>query len=101
MGQLGAEVSDLLLGGWRRDWHTRFSAVAAIHGVVEERVEAIVFLLRDGIIFMRMALGAHHRESEPGRGGGGYAVLDGLGPIFLVVTAAFIVGFGIAIEAGR
>ena len=82
----------------RRDGHTRLGAVAAIRRVVENRVESVVIFLRDRIVFVRVALGAHHGEAEPCGGRGRHPVLDRLGAIFLVVTAALVVRLGVAVK---
>src|ERR1051326_2286097 len=94
------EPEDCVLNRRGRHSNTRVGAIAPIDCVVEESVETVVILMRNGIVFMRMALGTHHRQAEPGCGGSSDAILDRLGPIFLVITAAFVIGFRIAIEAG-
>ena len=94
------KVCDLLLDWRRRNWDARIGAVATIDGAVEKCVKAVVFLLGDRVVLVRMTLGAHHRQAEPGGGRSRDAVLHRFGSIFLVITAAFIIGLGIAVETG-
>src|SRR5690349_8380101 len=90
---------DFVLNRRRGHRNARVGAITPIDGIVEEGVEAVVVLVRDGIVFMRMTLGTHHGQTEPSCGSRSYAVFHGLGPIFLVITAAFVISFCIAIEA--
>src|SRR2546422_493805 len=98
--ELRMKVCNLLLDWRRRNWDARIGAVATIDGAVEKCVKAVVFLLGDRVVFVRMTLGAHHRQAEPGGGRSRDAVLHRFGSIFLVITAAFIIGLGIAVETG-
>ena len=68
--------------------------------MVEEREEPVVFALRDGIVFVRVALGAAQREAHPHLGRGVGPVFHGRNPKLLVVGAAFGVGHGIAMKPG-
>src|SRR5262249_20859668 len=74
--------------------------ITAISRIIEEGVEAVVLLLRDRIVFMTVALSAHHGKAEPSRRRRGHAVLDRLGAILLGITTAFVIDFRIPVKAG-
>src|SRR6185503_4865964 len=63
-------------------------------------VEAVVIVMSNRVVLMRMTLRAGHREAKPSGCRGCDTVLHGFGPIFLVITATLIVDLGIAIEPG-
>ncbi|MFO1499860.1 MAG: hypothetical protein U1G07_15950 [Verrucomicrobiota bacterium] len=81
--------------------HGRLDAVvSAVAGIIEEGVKPVVLVVGDRVVLVGVALGTHHRQPKPGGGSSRDAVLDGFRAVFFRVTAAFIVDFGVAIEAG-
>ena len=78
----------------------RLVALIGILGVVEECVELVILLLRNGVVFVRVALGTGHRGAHPDGEGRVDAVHDGGGAPLLVVRAAFVVSHRVAMEGG-
>ena len=57
--------------------------------------------MRDGVILVRVALGAGRRRSHPGRHGGIHTVDHRSIAKFLVASTALVVRFGIAMKGRR
>ena len=74
---------------------------ALLRHLMEERVELVKLLRRDGIVFVVVALGATHRGAEPHGGRGAHAVHDVFGEILVGVRAALVVGHHVAVETAR
>ena len=74
--------------------HFDFDFVA----IVEEREELIVLLLRDGIVFVRMTLGAADGQPQPHAACRGNAIKNRLNPELLLIGPAFRVGECLAME---
>src|SRR5262245_42119597 len=72
-----------------------------LSGVIEEGVELIELLLRDRIIFVRMAFGATDRQTQPDRAGGRRAVNSGFAAKLLRIDATFFVRERLAMESSR
>jgi len=68
--------------------------------LVEEGKEAIVFLVRDGIEFVIVALRAGDGKAEPNRAGGANTIHDALDAELLGVDAALAIDLSVAMEAG-
>ena len=82
-----------------RNRHRGFDAViAAISAVVENGVQLVVLVVRDGVVLVRVALGAGQGQSKPGRANGGDAILDGLDAVLLGIATAFVIDLGVSIE---
>ena len=105
---LGFELGDprlVLLGRElderRRDANPRREELgrAALRDPVEGVEQAVVVLLCHRIIFVIVALGARHRQAEPGGGGGVDPVEQVHEPLFLGDRAAFPVQEMIAVES--
>ena len=96
-GQVGVAVGQVRPG----DLDRRAEAVVAGVGrVVEEGVEAVVLLVGDRVVLVRVALGAVQGETEPGRADSRHPILHRLGPVFLGVAAALVVDLGVPVEPG-
>ena len=76
----------------------RFVALVGVLRVVEEGEELVILLLRDGVILVRVALGAGHRGAHPDSKGRVHAVHDGGDAPFLVIGAALVVRHRVAME---
>ena len=72
----------------------------ALGGVVEEGVELVKIALAEGIVFVRVTLGARERDAEPDGAERAHAVHDGLGAVFLLIHAALFVREGLAKKTG-
>ncbi len=102
MLQIGFNGSDLaeqvrapllFLGSIRRD--VRFMRI------IQEREHAVIFIVREWIIFMRMALGALNGQPEDTLADRVHAIEHGFHSELLGINAAFLVDHGIAEESGR
>ena len=60
--------------------------------VIEEREELVVFLVRDRIVLVRVALGAADGQPQPDRAGGGDAIENRRHAELFLVGAPFGVG---------
>ena len=84
-----------------RHAHLRALLLRLHRGVVEEGEELVVFLRRDGVVLVIMALGAAHGAAEPDRAGG----VDAVDDLFVVVLVRIGPGFkiqrGVAMKSGR
>src|SRR5262245_42071854 len=67
---------------------------------VEEGVELIELLLRDRVVFVRVATRAAHRQPQPGRGGRLDSVNDVLVQVLFGYRAALEIDHVVAIESG-
>ena len=93
-GAAGLALGELLVGvGWG-DGVVRFLRV------IEERHDLVVFPVLDGVVFVRVALGALESETEPCGSGGGDAVGDCVEAEFEGIDAALLVEHGITVKAG-
>ena len=67
---------------------------------IEERIELVIFLMADRIVFVRVTLGATDGQTEPG-GAGGVGAIDGpLDAELLRIGAPFLVERRVAMETG-
>ena len=69
-------------------------------GAVEEGKEAIVFLVRDGIELVIVALRAGDGKAEPDGAGGANTIHDALNAELLGVDAALAIDLGVAMKSG-
>ena len=67
--------------------------------VVEEGEQLIKFALREGVVFVRVALGATERHAEPHGGGRAHAVHGGLAAELLLIGAALGVRECLSVKA--
>ena len=74
--------------------------IGGLVGVVEQRHDAEVVGVQDGVVLVRMALGAVHGQAHPGGAGGPDAVDHGVEAVFVRIDAALLVEHGVAVEAG-
>ncbi len=74
--------------------------VVLVGVAVEERVKLVVFPVRDGVVFVGVALGATDGEAEPDGAGGVDAVHHSLDAELLGVGAPFFVDERVAVEGG-
>ena len=86
-----------------KDFHNRgLIAVARLHpricSVIEIGEELVVFVLRDRVIFMVVALTTFHGQPQPNRGGCLHAIDHVLHSQFFRESAAFVTGRMIPIE---
>ena len=94
-GQMCLAVGQIGLGHLDRGPQ---AVVARVGAVVKEGVEAVVFLVGDGIVFVRVALGAVQGQSEPCGADGRHPVLHRLGAVFLGIAPALVIDLGVAVE---
>ena len=76
------------------------SLFAAVGVVVEEREKFVVFLVRDGIIFVAVALSAFDAETEEDIARGFHAIDHVFHTVFLYDQAALIGGAVVTVESG-
>ena len=69
--------------------------------IIEERKKLVVFLLRDLVVFVRVAARAPNSETEPDAAGGFGAVEHGFHAVLLLINSAFAVGEGLPVECCR
>ena len=68
---------------------------------VEKGEQAVVLPLGDRVVFMGVALGATHGQSQPDAAGGIQPVNHGLDPELLLVGPSFSAREGVAMKTGR
>ena len=66
--------------------------------LIKEGVEVVILLDRNGVVFVRMALGTPHCQTHPHLHGGVDAILHRRDAKLLVVGAAFGVGERVAVK---
>jgi hypothetical protein len=94
---LGAQP--LLLRGV--ELHERSLVVAiGIGGLIQDRVKLEVFVERERVVLVRVALGARHGGAHPDGEGRVDAIDDGDGAEFLIVRAALGIVHRVPMEAG-
>ena len=76
------------------------SLFAAVGVVVEEREKFVVFLVRDGIIFVAVALSAFDAETEEDIARGFHTIDHVFHTVFLYDQAALIGGAVVTVESG-
>ena len=80
--------------------HGRLVPAVGVGGVVEDGVELEIFLLRERVVFMVVALGAGHRGAHPGAHRGVHPVHDRDRAELLVDRAPLVVRERVAVEGG-
>ena len=70
-------------------------------GRIEERIELVVLAVRDGIVFVRVALSAPHRQTEPDRSRRVGSIDELLVAVLLFVGSPLFVRQRIAMKTGR
>jgi hypothetical protein len=78
----------------------RGDVVSGLVGVVEQRHDAVVVGVQDGIVFVRVALAAVQREAHPGRAGDADAVHHRVKAVFIRVDAAFFIQHRVSMKPG-
>ena len=98
-GKLGLPgLADFALFGREHLMQRRFIAAVSVLGVVEDGEQAKVFLLRDRVVLVGVALGAGDRRAHPGGQGGVHTINDGDVAKLLIAGAALVVGHRVAVE---
>ena len=99
MGQVVDDLLDLLFAVAAtghdvglRNWHDRFI------GIVQERHNLVVLALRDGVVFVRMALAAQERQPQPGCSRRGHAIGHGMEPELERINPALFIEHRVAME---
>ena len=90
-----------LLAGREHLHRRRFVVFVGIRGVIQERHRLIVFLRREGIVFVVVALRARHRRAHPRPEGRVHAIDQRLVAELLVVGAALAVRHRVAVKTRR
>ena len=70
-------------------------------GVIEECKQLVVLVLRDLVVFVRVAARAAHGETEPDAAGCFRAVEHGFHPVLFLIDAPFAVGKRLPVECSR
>ena len=90
-------VAQVRLGHFNRG---RDVVVASVGGVVEEGVELIILVVRNRIVFVRVAFSAIQCEAKPRGAHRRDAILHRLHAILFFIATALVVQLGVAVEAG-
>ena len=108
LGEVGADLRDVgyegiggaVFGGEGKASAGDAFTVTIVDGVVEERVESEVILLRERVKFVVVALGATDGEAEERTAKRGDAIHHRLDAELLGIDAALLVDLSVAIETG-
>ncbi len=99
LGDLPVDLAKMLVDlGCGRGDHGRLVGLIGVCRLVEDRIELVVFLIRERVVLVAVALGAAHRQAHPDLHRGVDAVLDRGHAELLVVGSAFGVGHRVAMK---
>ena len=76
----------------------KFIALVAICSLVQDAIEAVIFALADGVVFMAMAFGATKGQAHPNLAGGIRTILHRSDAEFFIIGSTFGIGHGVAME---